>query len=136
MLRSGLRSCVVVCCFLTLATVLTTAADKKVARGTWGGEHAVLKVTAEGASVELDCANAAIDKPLVVDGDGNFRVEGALQVEHAGPVRDDEAFHGTPATFEGHVSGDAMTLTMQISGQEKQTFRLQLHNGGRLRKCN
>ena len=134
MLRSAFRVCFAASCLLIMGTVLF-AADKTVPPGTWGGEHAVLTVTAQGATLELDCANAAIGRPLLVDSGGNFRVEGALQVEHAGPVRDDETSHGRPATFEGHVSGDAMTFSMHISGQPKQTFRLQFHNRGRLMKC-
>ena len=134
MLRAVVRLSFAVSWFLLMATV-HTAAENRVAPGTWGGEHAVFTVTAQGATLELDCGNAVIDQPISVDRSGNFRVEGTLQVEHAGPVRRDESSHGQRATFEGQVAGEVMTLSMQIGSQPKQTFHLKFQHRGRLMKC-
>ena len=38
-----------------------------------GGQHVELEVTAEGATLEFDCASGTITQPLQVDAQGNFQ---------------------------------------------------------------
>lgn len=125
---------------LTLAAVtlacqpLAEAAGTPVATGAWGGEHVVMQVTAQGATVEWDCASAHIPQPLVTDSAGAFQTEGTYRRE-GGPVREDDP--GEAARFRGTVSGDRMTLTVTLtgSGHELGTFTLTRGRTPRLFKC-
>src|SRR6267142_639204 len=76
----------------TLATagpqsVRVAAADKRVAAGTWGGDHVALEVTDAGGHLEFDCASGDVQQPLVVVDDARFGVDGIYVREHAGPIR-------------------------------------------------
>ncbi|MFN2453233.1 MAG: hypothetical protein ABR577_03335 [Pyrinomonadaceae bacterium] len=88
---------------------------KGVPVGTWGGEHVNLEVTERGASVEFDCAHAAIDRRIVLDHRNRFDVAGIYTEEHGGPVRETEQADGSPARFTGQVTGKRMKLTVTHS---------------------
>jgi len=134
-MRYGLGRSGIVLALLFVVCAVASAANKNVAAGTWGGQHAVLTVTKDGGAIEFDCANARIEKPLVADSSGRFVADGIMGAEHAGPVRDDDAAKGTPVKFRGHIDGDTMTLTMEINAQEDQSFTLKFNDSGRLMKC-
>ncbi len=111
------------------------SADGRVAAGVWGGMHLVMNVQDQGATLEFDCARGTVPEPLTVNGKGEFRVHGSFFPEHAGPTRRDEN-EGTPAIYSGTVTGDNMSLKLEIGGQpEVRTFELKRGRNGRLMKC-
>jgi hypothetical protein len=102
----------------------------------WGGEHIALEVTADGATLEFDCATASITKPLTVDAKGNFRAEGTFTRERPGPTMR----NGNPAasaTFSGSIAGN--TLHLHISSGAKsdggEDYVLLRDQPGRVMKC-
>lgn|ERR1041384_6021638 len=108
----------------------------RVATGTWGGEHVRLQVTADGATIEYDCAHGTLTGPLALDAQGRFSVAGTYARE-GGPVRVNAAPTGRPARFDGSVQGRTMTLTATLTdkGQDVGTFTLTQGSEGRLWKC-
>lgn len=112
------------------------AADR-VPTGTWGGDRVQLNVTERGATTEYDCAHGTVDQPLEVDRAGRFNATGRHVLEHAGPVRADEPPDSHPASYEGRLSGDALTLSVVLTdtGDEVGTFSLRRNMGSRLHKC-
>ncbi|PYS81252.1 MAG: hypothetical protein DMF67_17510 [Acidobacteria bacterium] len=109
----------------------------RLAAGVWGGEHIRLEATDGGATVEYDCANSTIDRPVVLDGAGNFDVKGRYAREHAGPVLRDEADNSRPARYVGHVKDEVLTLTVTLTDTEETvgTFTLTHGSEGRVMKC-
>lgn len=104
--------------------------------GTWGGQHIILEVTAEGASVVMDCAHGTITKPIEIDAAGHFEVPGTFVTETPGPVRQGaEAVQ--PARYSGTVKADSMSLTIASSHSDEMlgTFTLAHGKPGRIRKC-
>ena len=106
-----------------------------ISTGLWGGQHISMKVGTKSATIEYDCANGVIDGPLLVDAAGHFEFHGTHRMEHGGPVREDESSKGQPATYEGSIDGDKMTLTLKLEGLDDETFELEKGKEGRLFKC-
>ena len=112
-----------------------TNKQQRIATGVWGGQHINIKVGANSATIEYDCASGVIDGPLVVDGDGNFKLRGTHHMERGGPVRSDEKPKLIPATYIGSVKGDTMTLTLKLADSDEETFTLERGKQGELFKC-
>lgn len=102
----------------------------------WGGEHVEMQITAQGATLEFDCAHGAIAEPVRIEKDGTFVAKGTYGAERPGPARD-----GGPAdpkaTYSGTVTGDAMALRIVIDGQDPKGlgFQLTRNHPGTVRKC-
>ena len=105
--------------------------------GTWGGEHILLTVAWEGATVEYDCAHGILAQPVVPDPKGNFYVLGTHVFEHGGPLREDEVPDEHPAQYRGWTDGRRMTLRVTLSdtGQEIGPYELRLGRQPLLYKC-
>lgn len=105
--------------------------------GTWGGEHVSMEITERGASVEFDCAHAAIDRKIILGGRGRFDVPGTYVEEHGGPLRENEQLNSYPARFTGQIKGKRMKLTVTHSDTKKIIGTFTLIYGGEpsLVKC-
>lgn len=104
--------------------------------GSWGGEHIGLTFTAQGASIEYDCAQGTIDGPVVPDREGRFEAKGTHTAEHGGPVREGEQGEARPARYRGRVTGGSLKLTITLSsGEEIGTFLLTRDASPRLTRC-
>lgn len=114
----------------------TTAPDAVILTGSWGGDHAVLDITATMASIEFDCAHGTLPVPLMLNR-GGFDVTGDFVQEHGGPIRSDETVDRQPARYSGTVSGSRMTLLVRLTatGQDLGTFTLTRGVSGRVFKC-
>ncbi len=114
---------------------LTAAGDRRtLAPGSWGGDHVALEVTAQGGSIEFDCAHGAIAEPIVLDDDGHFESTGTYVREHGGPVREGEE-DARPARYAGRVQGQTMTLTITVGGEALGPFELERGRTPRITKC-
>lgn len=108
--------------------------------GTWGGRGVALVVTAEGASVEYDCAHGTIEGRIELDAEGRFDVAGTFEPE-GGPVSvpADGAVkeRGIKARYVGRVEGKKLTLDVKFPGKGGGTDALTLTHGQepRLEKC-
>ena len=96
-----------------------------------------MQITADGAQLEFDCATGAIAGRVRPDAQGAFKVKGTFTPESHGPVRDDAAPRARKATYSGTIKGDAMSLRLDIEGEEGpgQKFSLVRDHPGNLRKC-
>ena len=99
-----------------------------VSPGDWGGEHIGLVVTANGATIEYDCASGTIDETIVAT-DGRFSASGTHTRGHGGPIRQDEIPDKHPALYEGHVDGDTMTLDVTLTDSGEKLGRYTLFRG-------
>ena len=110
---------------------------KRLPEGFWGGEHISMEVTAQGATVEYDCAHATIDQRIALDRRGRFNVSGVQVPEHGGPVRRNETPDGYSVRFSGQVNGKTMTLSVRNSATKHLvgTFTLVYGAEAKLRKC-
>jgi len=105
------------------------------AKGTWGGEHILLKVSEKGSEVEFDCAHGQIAQPITLNKHGDFDVSGTFTPEHGGPVRRDETVSSAPARYSGHVNGDTMSLTVTLAKETVETYTLTRGASPKLMKC-
>lgn len=108
---------------------------QRIPTGNWGGQHINMKVTAQSATIEYDCANGVIQGPLVVDRNGNFNLHGKHRMERGGPVRANETPREIPATYTGSIRGNTITLNLKVSDAEVETFTLVKGKEGELFKC-
>src|SRR5262249_39587893 len=112
--------------FLGLLLISRTAMEQqRIATGAWGGQHISIKVGANVATIEYDCARGVIDGPLVVDSNGNFNLHGTHRPERGGPVRADEEPRQIPANYTGSIKGNTMTLTLKLADSDEETFTLE-----------
>lgn len=105
--------------------------------GIWGGEHIQMEVTAEGASIEYDCAQSMIPTPLRPDSEGRFQVQGTFAFEHGGPIREGETPASRPVDYTGVIKGQRMTLSVKFTDAAEilDTFTLTQGSEGQLFKC-
>ena len=125
-------------CILLLGLLLMSFTAKKpqrIATGVWGGQHINMKVGANSATIEYDCASGVINGPLVVDRYGNFKLHGTHTMERGGPVRADAQPKKIPATYTGSIKGNTMTLTLKLADSDDETFTLERGKHGELFKC-
>ena len=101
----------------------------------WGGQHINIKVRANSATIEYDCASGVIDGPLLVDNSGRFNLRGSHRMERGGPVRADDEPRKIPATYTGSIKGNTMTLTLKLADSDEETFTLERGKHGELFKC-
>ena len=99
---------------LLLGGCMTAPSVSRSLVGQWGGQHVGLEVLPGGGRVDYDCAAGSIDEPMVADANGRFRVRGTHTPGHGGPKRVGEVPASFPALYQGSVSGDRMTLTVDV----------------------
>ena len=101
---------------VALVTQPTVRAAEPALLGAWNGAHISVELTAQGGTVEFDCAHGAIDQPVVPDQRGRFDVTGRYFEERGGPVRADAPEDaGMAVRYQGTVKADRMQLTVTRS---------------------
>lgn len=127
---------VLILVLLLLVFVIAEARKmQSIPTGNWGGQHINMKVGAKSATIEYDCATGVIKGPLVVDGNGNFKLRGTHRMQHGGPVRADETPNDHPATYTGSIKGNTMTLNLKVGDSDEETFTLEKGKEGELFRC-
>jgi hypothetical protein len=128
------------------ARVASTPAGKEtkplsgLPEGTWGGRGVVLRVTAQGASVEYDCAHGTIEGQIELDAKGRFDVNGTF-VPEGGPVSvpadGSAAEKSFKARYRGQVEGKKLTLNVTVAeaGGEQDPITLTHGQEPNLVKC-
>ena len=114
--------------------------SKPVPRGTWGGKHVRLTVTANGAEVEFDCAHGRIDHRIVLDSRGRFDLTGTFEPEGGPasiPVEGSTPAKSIVARYRGRVTRGKMTLilTRSATGDREEEFSLTHGRTPSLEKC-
>lgn len=96
--------------------------------GRWGSSSASMTLRLDGGTVTLPCAAGTIDPGWTLASDGTFSATGGIYGT-AGPV---PAGGGplAPATFDGHVQGDRMSLTVTLTGSGLTYGPYELRKGG------
>jgi hypothetical protein len=120
---------------LLVSVIARTQKMQSIPTGNWGGQHINMKVGAKSATIEYDCASGVIQGPLVVDGEGNFKLRGTHRMQRGGPTRADETPNDQPATYTGSIKGNMMTLNLKISDSDEETFTLEKGKEGELFRC-
>ena len=119
---------------LFISVTAETQNMQRIPTGVWGGPHINIEVGEKSATIEYDCASGVIDGPLVVDGNGNFKLRGTHRIERGGPISADEKPNEHSATYTGSIKGNTMTLTLKV-GDSDETFTLEKGKEGELVKC-
>jgi hypothetical protein len=122
---------------LTACSVVIAGPGVFIIIGDWGGEHVQLELEEAGGTLEYDCAHGTIDPGWALTDDGEFSGTGDHVIEHGGPVREGEILPARPASYDGTVAGDFMSLTVTLSdsAQVIGTFQLQRGSDGQLTRC-
>ena len=111
--------------------------QRSVALGTWGGAHIRMTVTANGATIEYDCAQGEVASKLTLNAERKFSLTGSHMREGPGPIRIGVTRPSRPARFDGQVNGDEMLLRVVLTDSNESIgdFILRRGSEGRLRKC-
>lgn len=108
---------------------------RSVPAGVWGGQSLNLEVTAQGATLQFDCATGKILEPLAPDASGKFRAAGKFQTE-GGPARRDQTSSGQDVIFSGVLDGDTMKIEFTLPNDTSpQKFTLVRGQTGHLHRC-
>lgn len=78
-------------------------------QGDWGGRHVGLTLTADGGTLEYDCAAGTMTPPVVL-ADGTFTAEGRHTPGWGGPEIEGQILPTFAVRYTGRVRGDTMTL--------------------------
>ena len=135
--RPAVPALSVVALMLGSACALNHMSPSSTLTGSWGGEHVVLTVSEPATHLEFDCAHGDLSDRITIDAQGRFNMAGTFVRERAGPVRQDAAPDSHPASYEGSVLADTMTLTVRLvgSGEPIGAFTLIRGATGRIVKC-
>ena len=119
------------------ATNLQRGPDASTTPDVWGGHHASMKVTSQGATLEFDCAHGNILEPIKANAKGEFTVRGTYTPERGGPISRDNPPRDLPATYKGSIDGDTMRLEIMLAEKDQapEPFTLTRGKVGRLVKC-
>jgi hypothetical protein len=129
---------------LMIATALTISAaalpqgrDTEAPSNTWGGTHVSMQMTAEGATLQFDCAQGEIQQPIKPNASGEFRVSGTYTPQRGGPVQKDNPPRDLPAIYKGTIHGDTMQLEIVLDDQQQapESFTLTRGKTGRVVTC-
>lgn len=99
---------------LTAGCATPLAGDRQLT-GRWGGQHVGLEISAVSGRLDYDCASGTIDDPLATDAAGRFSATGTHTPGQGGPDRIDYTPPSYPARYSGSVSGDVMTLVVDVA---------------------
>jgi hypothetical protein len=110
--------------------------QNSLAEGTWGGPHIALEVTADGATVDYDCAHGRITEKVVLNSEGKFEAKGVYIREGPGPTRAGPEKE-EPAIYSGKSDGKTIELTVKLANTDETVGIFTLTHGmsGRVRKC-
>ena len=134
---SSLCGAIPLIALVTACSVVIAGPGVFIIIGDWGGEHVQLELEEAGGTLEYDCAHGTIDPGWTLTDDGEFTGIGEHVIEHGGPVREGEVLPARPASYDGTVEGDNMSLTVTLSdsAQVIGTFQLQRGSDGQLVRC-
>lgn len=121
----------------TVNQVSNTQGRNRLPTGSWGGNHVALEVSANGASIEFDCAHGAINESFTVDNNGRFDLRGTYEIERPGPQRIGRSPNSNAVRYTGSVNGTTMTLTITLIDRNEVvgTFTLTHGRAPRIVKC-
>ena len=98
--------------FVGCAPVAPTGAASPLT-GQWGGQHVGLVLGPSGGTLDYDCAAGRVG-PVYVARNGNFAAAGTHTPGTGGPERLGEVRPSYPARYSGSVSGEWMTLRVDV----------------------
>ena len=102
--------------------------------GPWGGQGIEMLIEGGLATVQFDCASGSIDSNLAAS--GSFSAPGSYRAGQPGPVRVGQIFTSQRAVYAGTITGDQMTLTVQVEGGTALgPFTLTRATPGQLNRC-
>jgi hypothetical protein len=85
--------------------------------GTWRSIAAEMTLTVQGGSIQFGCASGTINAPVVVNAQGEFRVDGTYtQGSGVPPPPESPPPMPQPTVYTGKVSGNMLTFNLQIQG--------------------
>lgn len=119
---------------ICLAMTAATGAAAAPLTGEWGGDRTRLTLTAAGAVLRQDCAEASFG-PVAPDAGGRFSAAGRFAADGPGPQAGDAPAGGVAARFDGHVAGDTLHLTIRAEGAPPQRLTLVAGKQVKLIRC-
>ncbi|MGD9588957.1 MAG: hypothetical protein AB7Q37_02170 [Pyrinomonadaceae bacterium] len=107
------------------------------ADGPWGGDGIQLTVGKEQSTIEYPCADGEIPGRFRLARNGTFKLNGSHVRLRPGPVRPDRKELREPASFEGKVTGERMTLKVTLMNSREVVGEFRLRKGAlaRIRRC-
>ena len=114
---------------LAAAGCATPQGALRTLAGQWGGRHVGLDLGPTGGKVAYDCAAGTIDQPLVAAADGRFSAAGTHTPGHGGPDRIGDEPPSYPARYSGRLSGETMTLRVDVAALDRRLGPFTLTRG-------
>ncbi len=102
-----------------LLPMMPLSLQKHLVEGEWGGEHARLEITAQGGTLEFDCAHGTFDRQPKLDAQDRFSVAGTYEAEHGGPVRAEDQPQALKVEYVGAVKNDKLRLSVRRVGAKR-----------------
>ena len=119
------------------ATVASPQTKENETAEIWGGPDVQMALSADGATLEFDCAHGVIQQAVKPNAKGEFSAAGTYTPERGGPIMRDNPPRDLAAVYKGTIQGDTMQLEAVISDKDRQPQPFTLTRGqpGRVRKC-
>jgi hypothetical protein len=98
-------------------TQISISAPPTPLTGTWRSVAAEMTLNVQGGSIQFGCASGTINAPVLVNTQGEFRVDGTYtQGSGVAPPPELPPPTPQPTVYSGKVSGNTLTLSFQTQG--------------------
>lgn len=118
-------------CFALVVTsaLACSTSDTPVAEGAWGGPNASLALSRSGGTLGYSCGSGTMDSTWTVSADGRLTATG--QHFFGGGPLPSGGRPPHPATYEVHLDGRVMTLTVVVTDQALTLGPFTMVRGGK-----
>jgi hypothetical protein len=107
------------------STAATTHLD-----GVWGGAHELLTIGADSATLDVPCATARIEHPIIVDAGGRFDVDASwTTIRPVVPAEGDRRPLKETVRIRGEVRADELALTVHFTDPNRMSEQFTMTRG-------
>ncbi|MEA2569043.1 MAG: hypothetical protein QOI24_1044 [Acidobacteriota bacterium] len=111
------------------STPLPAAAASRL-DGVWGSAQELFTAGADGATLDVPCATARIEHPIVIDANGRFDVDAAwITIRPVAPSEGDRTPPKEAVRISGEVRSGELALTVHFTDSKRMSERFTMTRG-------
>ena len=106
------------------------AADGTRLDGVWGAAHELFTAGADGATLDVPCATARIDHPIVIGANGRFDVDASwITIRPVAPAEGERTPRKEAVRISGEVKSGELALTVHFTDSKRMSEQFTMTRG-------
>lgn len=112
------------------APLPAAAASASRLDGVWGASRELFTAGADGATLDVPCATARVEHPIVVDANGHFDVDASwTTIRPVAPSEGDRTPPKEPVRISGELHSDELALTVHFPDSKRTSEQFTMTRG-------